>query len=149
MVPFFCAMTVTIPLEIINIENEGFHPHISVKINGNSAVLLLDTGASKTVFDMEMLKQHIENMEAQAHDKFTTGLGTNSMMSHTTTIDLLELGEIQITEFDAVLLDLSHVNQSYEMLGVGKITGVLGSDLLVDLKATINFSENTLLLQTH
>jgi predicted aspartyl protease len=142
-------MNVNIPLVIISIEEEGFHPHISVKINGKEAVLLLDTGASKTVFDMEMINHYIENFQPEAHDKFTTGLGTSSMESHKTIVDTLELGDITISNFDAVLLDLSHVNKSYELLGIPQITGVLGSDLLVELKAVINFSDNSLELNSN
>lgn len=44
-------MITTIPLQILPIENDGFHLMIVVKINRKNANLIIDTGASRTVFD--------------------------------------------------------------------------------------------------
>jgi hypothetical protein len=44
----------------------------------------------------------------------------------------------------AIVLDLSHVNKSYEMIGLKPIDGVIGSDLLMKLKARIDFLAKTL-----
>ena len=44
-------MKTTIPFKIIKIDDEGFHLLIKVYINKKVAHLLIDTGASKSVFD--------------------------------------------------------------------------------------------------
>ncbi|MBA3899617.1 MAG: clan AA aspartic protease [Bacteroidetes bacterium] len=140
-------MTIKVPLDVVKIEDEGFHPHLLVKINNKVAVMLVDTGASKTVFDLELIKKYIKNIASEVHDKFTTGLGTSSMVSHKATINKLEIGEMEIINWDAVLLDLSHVNNSYEQLGIQEIAGVIGSDLLVQFKAKVDFEKSILTLK--
>jgi predicted aspartyl protease len=142
-------MTVKVPIDIIKIEDEGFHPHMSVKINDKDAVMLLDTGASKTVFDLEMIQLFIEGIESEVHDKFTTGLGTSSMVSHKAIINKLEIGNVEIFNWDAVLLDLSHVNNSYDQLGISQIAGVIGCDLLVQFKAKLDFDKSFLTLKVN
>jgi predicted aspartyl protease len=140
-------MAIVVPIDIIKIEDEGFHPHMKVKINNKTAVMLVDTGASKTVFDLELIKNYIKDLESEMHDKFTTGLGTSSMVSHKAIINKLEIGELEILNWDAVLLDLSHVNNSYEQLGIQQIAGVIGCDLLVAYKAKIDFNQSKISLK--
>ena len=45
----------TVPLTIIPIENDGFHLMVEGFINGKAARFLIDTGASRTVFDQERI----------------------------------------------------------------------------------------------
>jgi hypothetical protein len=139
-------MTFSIPIIIHEIEAEGFHPHTQIKINGQYVNMLLDTGASKTVFDSNAISSMIDNLELNPHDKLTTGLGTNSMESHFAEIGKLEIGEFFMENYVAVFLDLSHVNESYQHLEIPTIAGVLGSDFLVTLNAVVDFKEKKLVL---
>ena len=139
-------MKIKVPLNIVCIEEEGFHPHINVEINSKPGVLLVDTGASKTVFDITTINDYIKDLKTLLHDKLTTGLGTSSMKSHTTTINKIVIGKLELNEFNAVLLDLSHVNNSYEQLGLPKINGVLGSDLLMKFRGSVDFNKKQLIL---
>ncbi|HET6245270.1 MAG: aspartyl protease family protein [Bacteroidetes bacterium] len=139
-------MKIKIPLIIVAIEDEGFHPHIHIEINSIPAILLVDTGASKTVFDSHSINDYINDIQITMHDKLTTGLGTNSMISHKAIISKIAIGEIELLSYDAVLIDLSHVNESYECLGLPKIAGVLGSDLLMQFKGVVDFNKKELML---
>jgi predicted aspartyl protease len=135
-----------VPFRLVNIEGDGFHIVIPSRINGLKANMLIDTGASKTVFDLTriklFLKQEVANFDLHSH--LSTGLGTNTMESHVTMIDTFSIGKFKVRKYQAVLLDLAHVNQSYELLGIKPIDGVIGSDLLVHLRAQINFLNHTL-----
>lgn len=141
-------MQTILPLEIIPIEDEGFHIVTEVLVNGEKARLLIDTGASRTVFDL----QRITNFPGIASDVFkkmeksSSGLGTNTMESFTFLIDDFRLNEIGLTEFEAVLVDMIHVNQSYEILGMPPIDGVLGGDILVEYDAVIDYGSQDLKL---
>lgn len=44
-----------IPISIISIEGDGFHLLIPAKINNKKATLLIDTGASRTVFQKDQM----------------------------------------------------------------------------------------------
>lgn len=137
-------MITTIPFKILNIDNEGYHLLIKVTINGKASKLVLDTGASKTVFDKSRITKIIKQKDFEKHDKLSTGLGTNTMESHFTVIKKLKIGKLEINNYKAVLLDLSHVNHSYSQIGLPKIDGVLGSDILNDYKAVIDYEKKVL-----
>ena len=55
------------------------------------------------------------------------------------TIKSLKLGDLSISDFKAVLLDLKHVNETYASMGHPTIDGVIGNDILTDYKAVINY----------
>ena len=80
---FFLCMIINIPLKAISIDEEGFHLYVKIKINGKSANMLLDTGASKTVFDINRISHFLKNKtdSFESFDKLSTGLGTSTMQS--------------------------------------------------------------------
>jgi len=51
-----------------------------------------------------------------------------------------------ITDYNAAVLDLAHVNKSYERLEIEAIDGVLGGDILNDYKAVIDYDKKELVL---
>lgn len=140
-------MTELIPLKFITIESDGVHLLVSVKINNKKAKMLVDTGASRTVFDITRIVRFTGKKKFGKNEQFSTGLGTNSMQSHNTVLKKLEIGKLKIKDFDAILLDLSHVNDSYEKIGHGTIDGVLGGEILVKHKAVIDYGKKQLKLK--
>ncbi|MBK6446836.1 MAG: clan AA aspartic protease [Bacteroidetes bacterium] len=144
--PVMLSSTIKIPIDIRNIEDDGFHLTIVARINGKSVQMLIDTGASRTVFDKKRSLRFVGESNHEPHDKLSTGLGTNTMKTHIANLKKIRIGDLLIENFEAVLLDLEHVNDSYEKLGLTPIDGVLGSDLLVKHKAVINFGKKELKL---
>ena len=141
-------MLTKIPIQKISIEGEGFHLMIKANINGKKANILIDTGASRTVFDSEQIKNFIpeDHDEFEDNEKLSTGLGTDSLASQATTIDELQFGDLIIKNYIAVVLDMKHINQSYSKLNFPAIDGVLGGDLLSKYKAVIYYKEKILKL---
>ena len=140
-------MEVLIPINILIIEEDGFHLQVNILINNKPARFLIDTGASKTVFDINTISIFIEDIKPEIQDALSTGLGTNTMLSHKAKINRFKIGQLEIFDFDAVLLDLSHVNKSYTQLGLPDIQGVLGGDLLLKYNAVINYREKNLVFE--
>lgn len=56
-------MKLKIPIKIIELEPESFHLFIECKINRKLANILVDTGASKTVFDINRIPNFIGKEE--------------------------------------------------------------------------------------
>lgn len=121
---------------------------MTISINGKSASMVLDTGASRTVFDKKGIKKFVKDSKATLHDKLSGGLGTTTMKSHKISIRQIKLGDIKINNYETVLLDLSHVNKSYKQIGLNPVDGILGGDILHQYKATISYEKNLLLLKT-
>jgi hypothetical protein len=136
----------TIPLKLLPIDNDGYHLQIKISINGKPANVLVDTGASRTVFDKKRIKKLVKNEKPEAHDKLSTGLGTNTMESHKIGLKKLKLGKTEIKDYSTILLDLTHVNQSYKQLKLKPIDGVIGSDLLHAYNAIIDYKRKILIL---
>ena len=142
-------MKATLPIKILFIEDDGCHLLIAASINGKAATLLVDTGASKTVFDKNKILNFVDEsaLGGRIVDKLSTGLGTSDMETHAVLLKQLKLGTLLIHDFQAILLDLTHVNISYEKLDLPAIDGVLGSDLMMEYQAVVDYKNRELKLQ--
>ena len=109
--------------------------------------MLIDTGASRTVFDKTRIEKFASVQNLKASEKLSTGLETNSMQSHSVIINKLRIGDYTVEHYEAILLDLTLVNESYHKLGLPEIDGVLGSDILFECKAKIDYEKKALILQ--
>ena len=134
-------MNTKIPLKVISIQERGFHTLLKIKINGKSARMVLDTGASQTVLDKNRVHRFVDEKEFEKNEALSTGLGTNSMESHIVHIRKMQLGELVIKNATLILLDLAIVNSSYEQIGMKPVDGIVGSDILVHQRAVIDFQK--------
>lgn len=128
-----------IPIRLLDIEGEGFHVMIQGKINGMEANFLIDTGASRSVFDPTVITKFIENPNFEKKEGITAGVGGNDLESSTFIIKSLTLGTIELSNYEAVALDLENIHENYRKLRLPAIDGIIGGDILVKLKATINY----------
>ena len=136
-----------LPVEILLIEDEGYHLLVKVKVNGKNATMLIDTGASKTVFDKGRILRLADDKEFRTLEKLSTGLGTTEMETQSTVLKKLQIGKLLISKFEAIVIDLSHVNLTYAKLDLAAIDGVLGSDLMVKHEAVIDYKKKLLKLR--
>lgn len=139
-------MKTTIPFKVLSLDGEGYHLMIKIYINKKVANVIIDTGASKTVLDKTRIAKYVKEKSFDVHDKLSSGLGTNTMESQLTTLKSLRIGDVEIAGYQTVLLDLSHVNKSYEQIGLKQVEGVLGSDILLKYKAIIDYPKKELRL---
>lgn len=144
MVAFFNTMITTIPFKILDIAGDGFHLMIKLYINKKLANVIVDTGASKTVFDKTRIEKYVKERTFEKHESLSSGLGTNTMKSELVTIKKIKIGDLEIENYKTILLDLSHVNQSYEQIGLKHVDGVLGSDILLKYNAVIDYEKKIL-----
>jgi predicted aspartyl protease len=135
-----------IPLQIIDLNEDGFHPLLKIKVFGKSFIVVLDTGASKTAFDKTMLLQAYEHATLTLSDQLSTGLGTNTMESSTALITDMYIGKFPVDAFEVAVLDLSTINIAYRQLGHPEVLGVIGGDILMKHKAVIDYGKQRLLL---
>lgn len=138
--------SVKVPIRTLSIEGDGFHLQIKVKINGKNANCIIDTGASKTVFDSERIKRFLKRETVHENERLSTGLGTSSMQSQVVVIERLDLGAFTIYHLPCIMLDLGHVNQTYTSIGLEPIDGVIGSDILHNSQAVIDYGKSLLSL---
>ena len=135
-----------VPIEITAIEDDGFHLMVHVHVNNIPARMLLDTGASRSVFDKDRIGRFFEGSDPvlEENEQKSTGLGTRDMESQALYLEEVRIGELVIRKYPAVVLDMSHVNHSYEELGLEPIDGVIGSDILMKYAGKIDYGRQTL-----
>jgi hypothetical protein len=134
-------------VNLLNIDGDGYHLSIKAKINGKTAHLIIDTGASRTVFDLNRMEKFVKSPDLKENGRLSTGLGTNTMKSQVSQLKKVELGTVLIADYHAIFLDLSHINVSYVNAGLNPIDGVVGSDILHDYKAMVDYDRLELLLK--
>lgn len=131
---------------MIRIDKRGCHLAVAGKINGKKAHLIVDTGASQTVFDKYRIEHFLGHKKFEKSEALSTGLGTNSMESHLVKIPGLVVGDFEIKDEIMILLDLSHVNESYALMKLKPVDGVIGGDVLKKYNGVIDYGKKTLTL---
>ena len=134
------------PIQLLDIEGEGFHIMVIGLIHGKEAHFLIDTGASRSVFDPATISTFIDNLEFEKKEGMTAGVGSSDLEASSFRIDSLSLGDLEIHGYEAVALDLENIHEMYEKLGLPHIDGIIGGDLLKKHKAVINYKSKKMRL---
>ena len=139
-------MATRIKLDVFSLDKDGFHIRLKTFINGKEADFILDTGASRTVFDKNAVAEFLPEADLTEHEATTSGVGSNELQSYSAIIKKLEIGSLVIRRYHCAVIDLTHVNMAYQMVGRPRVHGVLGGDILKKYKARINYATKTLTL---
>lgn len=144
----FLVMTykTILPIQLLFIEDDGYHLLVKASVNGNDVTMLIDTGASRTVFDKGRILRFSDEESFLSLEKMSTGLGTTMMETQSTVLKKFQVGELVIKNFETIVIDLSHVNLTYAKLDLPAIDGVLGSDLMVKHHAVIDYRKKEIKL---
>ena len=137
---------IEVPLQLLDIEGEGFHIMVKGMIHGKEASFLIDTGASRSVFDPSTIVSFIEDIQFEKKEGMSAGVGSSDLESATFVIDSLTIGSIEIKDYEGVALDLENIHEMYAKLGLPHIDGIIGGDLLQKNKAVINYRSKKLRL---
>ena len=137
---------IEVPLQLLDIEGEGFHIMVKGLIHGKEANFLIDTGASRSVFDPKTISTFIDDLQFEKKEGLTAGVGSSDLESATFKIDAFCIGKVEIHDYEAVALDLENIHEMYGKLGLPHIDGIIGGDLLKRYKAVINYRSKKLRL---
>ncbi len=140
-------MITKIPIQVIKIENEGSHLIIQGNINKNKCYLIIDTGASKSVFNRKLsdsMKE--ENINLNIHDLHTTTLYSDDIPSISGIIKEFQIGTLCKYNYEVTFIDIDYINKLYQDTVGKKIDGLIGNDLLVAHKAIIDYADKSLIL---
>ncbi len=135
-----------IPLTLLYLDDDGYHLLVEIRAFDRVFKAVLDTGASRTVFDKQTVAAFVAEEAFQDTDRLSTGLGTTSMESFTLAVPVLQIGPLQISNFEAAVLDLSTINFTYEKLQLEPVIGVIGGDILHKYRAVIDYGNRCLIM---
>ena len=136
---------IEIPLQIIELEKDNYHLLIEGKFqNETSAYWIIDTGASKSVMDIN-LDTFYEIIESDNKEDYqSTGINQGMMETSVGKMFFLKFGELQIINQKVALIDLNHVNEIYSKFTNHRISGLLGGDILMQYKCCIDYNSGTI-----
>lgn len=121
------------------------HLHLFGQLNGVDGNFILDTGAGGTVIDEKnKLKFHLQTDKS---DDQATGVGGTVMQMQNSENNNLKIAELELNELSLRLMNLDHVNNAFESIGLEKVDGVIGADILTNKKAIIDYSNLILFLK--
>ena len=135
-----------IPIKFLDMSAGGYHLSIKATINKKDAHIIIDTGASSSIFDKNRIGKFIKDAELTEHSMSASGIGTNDMEMHFHEIKRFQLGDLLLKDFEAMIMDLSHINSAYRDMGFRLVDGVLGSDLLAVYDGIIDYKNKELTL---
>lgn len=132
--------SISIPLKLINLQDDGFHLLAEVIVFKETHWAVLDTGASRSVFDKALIEKHLSETlhvsdEINAATLFTT---TSTIQA---TIPEVKIGTLKIKAYETVAFDLQSVSETYQQFGHPPIISIIGGDILMKYKAVINYDK--------
>ncbi len=143
---YLYRMRYKIPIEIIELESDNFHLIISsVFADETKGNWVIDTGASKSVFDKN-LAEYCLISEDETEELHSAGISDKPMTTSLGYMKPFRFGKFEVENMKVALLDMAHINELYSKVTNLKICGLLGSDFLLKHKAVIDYKRKRLVL---
>ena len=113
------------------------HIVCNLKINNKWARFLVDTGASNSCFDI--LKNEKYNIQSKGKEIELTSAAEKKMGAISSENCKLILNPEKEIDVTLMLIDMSTINQALIEQKEKEIDGILGGDILNEIKAKINY----------
>ena len=140
-------MKTTLPIDIVTLgEDNSFHLFVGGSINGQSYDLLIDTGASHTIFDSSLIPE-LPADKTEGHEIKSAGIHAGELKTGIGHIKKFKLGDLKYVDWTVVLIDLTHVNELYGKFSDKRVAGLIGSDFLLKHNAIIDYKKPELVLR--
>lgn len=132
----------------MELEDDNYHLVVqSVFEDETTGFWVVDTGASKTVFDKNLNEQYVIS-EEEADQLHTAGIGEKPIETTLAFLKPFSLGKLNLENLKVALLDLTHINKLYSKATSLQICGLLGGDFLMKHQAEIDYRKKIMILQT-
>ncbi len=133
--------TTEIPIELVIPDGVGVEMMAEIEINGHTLIVFIDTGASKSVFDLETAKRVFNLSQDDLHENERAAIGIDHLGIGKELIMLeeLKLGEVTLIKNGAITFDFQNINETYSIFNIPAVDGILGGDILKQLNAVIDY----------
>jgi hypothetical protein len=141
-------MSIEIPFEVIYLNDENnVHIVVEALLNGTSARLVVDTGASHSCLCKKTVKSICKKASFIKADA-VMGIGKSRLNNKLVQVPLFELGELKIENYHFLMLQLSHINKVLQFMDLQPIHGLLGGDILFKYNAVIDYKQRKIKFDT-
>lgn len=132
-------MQISIQLQIVDLGENGVHLSVPCEYLGKERLLIVDTAASKTVFDLSQLPNSVKVEYTEEINAM--GISGEMLESAKVLLKDFKIDGNSFPDFKAFALPLDMVNETYMKYLDSAIFGLLGADFLLEKNAIIDFGE--------
>ena len=133
---------ISVPLILVNLQDNGFHILVEIVVFGEKQFAVVDTGASRSVFDKGLVEKHIPHLQENQEQLAATIFSSTTTLVGT--IPLLQIGKLKLPDYETVAIDLQSVSDTYIQMGQPSIAGIIGGDILMQFKCKIDYQKRIL-----
>lgn len=121
--------------------------HICVKglINNVKATFILDTGAGGTVIDEKKIKKF--DIQPVASKESVVGAVGGMAELKEGVVKELTLQDAVLQDVNVYVMDIYHVNNAFLNMGLKKVDGIIGADILSNYNGVIDYKRKMLYLK--
>lgn len=130
---------IKIPITFQQLEGDGYHIFTEIKIFGDTHFVLIDTGASKTVFSNQIAGRYPQLDVLEIEDNMAAGIGEGNVEAQMAKFEMIQLGRAKVHNLYCGLINLSHVETTYRAMGLQPFDGIIGGDILKMFNAEISY----------
>ena len=136
-----------IPLKVVQLDPQSFHLLVEASLNNIPVNLVIDTGASRTVFDKKSIVEGLDDPNIAVQEMRSAGIMADHIESKMALAEVFSIGDLKLKQFPVILIDLDAINRLYMNVTGLVIHGLLGSDFLVKMRAIIDYKKLVLILR--
>lgn len=133
-----------LPITFQQLEGDGFHIFTEIKIFKDPYFVLIDTGASKTVFADTVIDKYPTLEILDLEDNMAAGIGEAKVSARMVRFPQISLGRAKLINIYCGSMDFTHINNTYYQLGLKPFDAIIGGDILQLLKAEISYKQGFL-----
>lgn len=120
------------------------HLLIIATVNDIEGKFILDTGAGATVIETKRK----DKFQLKTEDSAGKGVGAGGQVNLIkTSLIEFKIGKLETQKLSLYTMNLDHLNDAFNSMGVKEVDGVIGADILTSNKGVIDYSEMTLYLK--
>lgn len=136
-----------IKFKVFELEGGGRHIAVKSTINGQNAVLLIDTGASNSIFDTGHIAFAETKLKNVDYDGNSSGFNSEISNLFQGEIEEFKISRYKENNVKVIFTSMDHINALYKSLRFPVIAGIIGCDWLLKNNAILDFSKQILVIE--
>ncbi len=136
----------SIPLRIVNVDSFGIHVFVSAYVGRKKINMLIDTGASRSVFDYSSILFAGLQFERVVELSQSSGINAEINNLFSANINCFRIGKMVFRNQKALFMSFDHINSMYRAMNIREISAILGANFLMRYQAQLDFGTGQLSL---
>ena len=120
------------------------HLVVRCKLNNVFGKFIIDTGASNSCVDLSS-KDKFNIICKKSNEQASSANGDINNIFYSTKNNL-KINKLEIDDFNILLFDMNHINNSLNKKNIKEINGIIGGDILKKFNAKIDYKNKELRL---